>query len=59
MIVSIYGGLRYDSATAKWEDDTLISEERYVMCNLKGLVGFTGCGHAGVVNICRDALKLG
>lgn len=25
----------------------------------KGLVVFTGCGHAGIVNTCHDALKLG
>ena len=25
----------------------------------KGLVVFTGCGHAGIVNTCRDAVKLG
>ncbi|ODM21298.1 hypothetical protein SI65_04351 [Aspergillus cristatus] len=35
--------------------------ERYIMCNLKdkGLVVFTGCGHAGIVNTCHDAIKLG
>ncbi|KAL1857389.1 hypothetical protein Plec18170_003513, partial [Paecilomyces lecythidis] len=57
----IYGGLRYDTSKGKWEEDTLIMDERYVMCNLKGkgLVVFTGCGHAGVVNTCRNALALG
>ncbi|KAI9926202.1 hypothetical protein ASPWEDRAFT_138615 [Aspergillus wentii DTO 134E9] len=57
----IYGGLRFNDATKQWEDDTLIMEERYFMCNLKGkgLVVFTGCGHAGIVNTCRDAIKLG
>ncbi|KNG90642.1 hypothetical protein ANOM_001319 [Aspergillus nomiae NRRL 13137] len=57
----IYGGLRYNEDTKQWEEDTLIMEERYVMCNLKGkgLVVFTGCGHAGIVNTCRDAIKLG
>ncbi|OJJ48590.1 hypothetical protein ASPZODRAFT_150786 [Penicilliopsis zonata CBS 506.65] len=57
----IYGGLRYDAAKGKWEEDTLIMEERYVMCNLKGkgLLVFTGCGHAGVINTCRDAVGLG
>ncbi|CAG7997816.1 unnamed protein product [Penicillium salamii] len=57
----IYGGLRFSDATKRWEEDTLIMEERYVMCNLKGkgLVVFTGCGHAGIVNTCRDAVKLG
>ncbi|KAL4790879.1 hypothetical protein BDV19DRAFT_381970 [Aspergillus venezuelensis] len=57
----IYGGLRFDEATKKWQEDTLIMEERYVMCNLKGkgLVVFTGCGHASFVNICHNAVKLG
>ncbi|OGM48990.1 hypothetical protein ABOM_003143 [Aspergillus bombycis] len=57
----IYGGLRYNETTKQWEEDTLIMEERYVMCNLKGkgLVVFTGCGHAGIVNTCCDAVKLG
>ncbi|RAH65359.1 MBL fold metallo-hydrolase [Aspergillus aculeatinus CBS 121060] len=57
----IYGGLRFDETAKKWQEDTLITEERYVMCNLKGkgLVVFTGCGHAGIVNTCRDAVKLG
>lgn len=32
----IHGGLRYDAAKGKWEEDSLIMEERYVMCNLKG-----------------------
>ncbi|KAJ5341703.1 hypothetical protein N7541_010827 [Penicillium brevicompactum] len=65
----IYGGLRFNDVTKQWEEDTLVTEERYVMCNLKGLlfghdagkglVVFTGCGHAGIVNTCRDAVKLG
>ncbi|GLA70810.1 hypothetical protein AtubIFM55763_000984 [Aspergillus tubingensis] len=57
----IHGGLRFNDSTAQWEEDTLIMEERYVMCNLKdkGLVVFTGCGHAGIVNTCRDAARLG
>lgn len=32
----IHGGLRYETSKRKWEEDTLIKEERYVMCNLKG-----------------------
>ena len=33
----IHGGLRFNKATKQWEEDTLIMEERYVMCNLKGM----------------------
>ncbi|GAD95624.1 conserved hypothetical protein [Paecilomyces variotii No. 5] len=57
----IYGGLRYETSKGEWEEDTLIMDERYIMCNLKdkGLVVFTGCGHAGVVNTCRNAVALG
>lgn len=29
-------GARFDSSTKKWEPDTLILDERLVMCNLKG-----------------------
>lgn len=34
----IQGGLRFNPSTGQWEDDTLIADERYVMCNLKGTV---------------------
>lgn len=57
----IRGGIRLDSATGQWEKDELIMDERLVMCNLKGkgLVVFTGCSHAGVVNVARHAMSLG
>jgi 7,8-dihydropterin-6-yl-methyl-4-(beta-D-ribofuranosyl)aminobenzene 5'-phosphate synthase len=29
-------GLRWDAAKAAWEEDTLIKDERFLMCNLKG-----------------------
>lgn len=34
----IQGGLRFDSTTGQWKDDTLILDERYVMCHLKGML---------------------
>lgn len=34
----IHGGMRFNPSTGFWEQDTLIMEERYVMCNLKGTV---------------------
>ncbi|CAK7199833.1 hypothetical protein SEUCBS139899_002519 [Sporothrix eucalyptigena] len=52
------GAVRYVSATNTWQPDPLIQEERLVACSLKGkgLVVFTGCSHAGVVNACRCAV---
>ncbi|KAF5252831.1 hypothetical protein FANTH_2155 [Fusarium anthophilum] len=49
----ISGGVRYDPAKDEWIKDELIMEERFVMC--KGLVIFTGCSHAGLINIARHA----
>ncbi|KAJ3539922.1 hypothetical protein NM208_g5287 [Fusarium decemcellulare] len=56
----IPGGIRYDSATGKWTTDELIMEERFVMCKIKGkgLVIFTGCSHAGLINITKNAREL-
>ncbi|KAI2611429.1 Metallo-hydrolase/oxidoreductase [Hypoxylon fragiforme] len=56
----IPGGIRLN-AQNQWEADELILDERLVMCHLKGrgLVVFTGCSHAGVVNVARHALELG
>ncbi|KAI1490578.1 Metallo-hydrolase/oxidoreductase [Biscogniauxia mediterranea] len=56
----IPGGIRF-TADEQWVPDELIMEERLVMCNLKGkgLVVFTGCSHAGVVNVSRHAVELG
>ncbi|KAI8663748.1 Lactamase-B domain-containing protein [Fusarium keratoplasticum] len=56
----IPGGIRYDSTTKKWTPDELIMEERFVMCKLKGkgLVIFTGCSHAGLINIAKNAREL-
>ncbi|OTB05341.1 hypothetical protein M426DRAFT_319889 [Hypoxylon sp. CI-4A] len=57
----IRGGIRFNAANGEWEKDELITDERLVMCHLKGrgLVVFTGCSHAGVVNVARHAVELG
>lgn len=57
----IRGGLRFVRSTGKWISDETIDDERMVICHLrgKGLVVFTGCSHAGVINVCRHALELG
>ncbi|KAF9873455.1 hypothetical protein CkaCkLH20_08914 [Colletotrichum karsti] len=59
------GGIRFTRhGEAKkdglWEKDEQLMEERYVMCKIKdkGLVIFTGCGHAGVINTALDAQRL-
>ena len=57
--LGVRGAARYVGAKKAWEPDTLIMDERLVVCHLrgKGLVVFTGCSHAGVVNACRHALR--
>lgn len=59
--VGIRGGLRFVKETGAWISDEAIVDERMVICNLKGkgLVVFTGCSHAGIVNVCRHAIELG
>ncbi|KAI5460233.1 beta-lactamase-like protein [Mariannaea sp. PMI_226] len=57
----IRGGVRFDEGTSQWVSDSQILDERLVMCNVKGkgLVVFTGCSHAGVINTALHAQELG
>ncbi|KAK4550732.1 hypothetical protein LTR36_000311 [Oleoguttula mirabilis] len=59
--VGLPRGIRFDASKGSWEADTLIKDERFVMCKLKGkgVVVFTGCSHAGVVNAAKHAVELG
>jgi 7,8-dihydropterin-6-yl-methyl-4-(beta-D-ribofuranosyl)aminobenzene 5'-phosphate synthase len=43
-----------------WEPDPLILDDQALVANVagRGLVVLTGCGHAGVINICRYAQRL-
>src|SRR5262249_60465695 len=43
-----------------WEPDPLVLDDQALIVNVagKGLVVVTGCGHAGVINICRYASRL-
>jgi len=45
---------------AGWEPDPLILDDQALIANVanRGLVILTGCGHAGVINICRYAQRL-
>jgi 7,8-dihydropterin-6-yl-methyl-4-(beta-D-ribofuranosyl)aminobenzene 5'-phosphate synthase len=44
----------------RWEQDPLVLDDQGLIINVrgKGLVVLTGCGHAGIVNICRYARRL-
>ncbi|PGH05653.1 hypothetical protein GX51_02813 [Blastomyces parvus] len=52
--------VRFDQAASKWESDELIADERFLACNIKGkgIVVFSGCSHAGIVNATRYAIEL-
>ena len=43
-----------------WEPDPLVLDDQALIAHVrgKGLVVLTGCGHAGIVNICRYARRL-
>ncbi len=45
------------AADGQWETDPWIMDERFMAAHVrgKGIAIFTGCSHAGVVNICRHA----
>lgn len=40
----------------QWVPDELIQDERYVACKIRGrgVVVFSACSHAGIVNVCKD-----
>jgi 7,8-dihydropterin-6-yl-methyl-4-(beta-D-ribofuranosyl)aminobenzene 5'-phosphate synthase len=42
----------------QWVPDEEIRDERYVACKIRGrgVVVFSACSHAGVVNVCMDAM---
>ena len=44
----------------EWEPDELMMDERWLGINVKdkGLVVFTACSHAGVVNVLKDAKRM-
>jgi 7,8-dihydropterin-6-yl-methyl-4-(beta-D-ribofuranosyl)aminobenzene 5'-phosphate synthase len=44
----------------RWEPDPLILDDQALVANVagRGLVVLTGCGHSGIVNICRYVQRL-
>lgn len=36
--VGLRRGIRFDAAKQEWQEDTMIRDERFVMCKLKGNV---------------------
>lgn len=44
----------------RWEPDALVLDDQALVVDVKGkgLLVVTGCGHAGIVNICRYARRL-
>ncbi|KAI9045656.1 MBL fold metallo-hydrolase [Aspergillus affinis] len=54
----VKAGMRFDKEENDWFSDEMIADERFLMCNVKdkGIVMFTGCSHAGVVNCSRHAI---
>ncbi|OAX79170.1 hypothetical protein ACJ72_06512 [Emergomyces africanus] len=53
-------GIRFHQHSGKWESDELITDERFLACNIKGkgIVVFSGCSHAGIVNATNHAIEL-
>lgn len=45
---------------AAWHHDPLVADDQALVVHVagRGLVVVTGCGHAGVVNIARHAMRL-
>lgn len=52
--------VHYAKRQGYWEPDPLIRDDQCAIANLrdKGLVIVTGCGHAGIINIIRNAQSL-
>mmetsp|Transcript_41021 Transcript_41021/g.62073 ORF Transcript_41021/g.62073 Transcript_41021/m.62073 type:complete len:256 (-) Transcript_41021:138-905(-) len=47
----------YDTNEEKWKVDTLVKDERFLAVYLKhkGLIVFSSCSHAGIVNVVKHA----
>jgi len=49
--------VRRSAETGDWEPDPWVMDERYLAIDLKdkGIMVFTACSHAGLINVLRDA----
>lgn len=49
--------VKRDAPSADWEPDPWVMDERYLAVNVrdKGILVFTACSHAGLINVLRDA----
>lgn len=57
----ILGGMRWvEDDGGKWIRDQYIMDERYAAIDVagKGLVIFSACSHAGIVNVVKDAISV-
>ncbi len=52
--------VHYALRNSHWEPDPLIMDDQCAIMNVagKGLVVITGCGHAGIINILRNAMSI-
>jgi len=59
----LIGGVRFtsneDGTAGNWSEEWDIMDERYAVVDVlgKGLVIFSACSHAGIVNVVKDAIK--
>ncbi|KAI0063568.1 hypothetical protein BV25DRAFT_1869697 [Artomyces pyxidatus] len=54
----LLGAVTWSLEQGSWFQDEQIKDERYAAIDVlgKGLVIFSACSHAGIVNVCKDAL---
>ncbi|KAH7888604.1 beta-lactamase-like protein [Phlebopus sp. FC_14] len=57
----LLGGVRFfeDGGEGRWKSEPHIMDERYAAVDVfgKGLIIFSACSHAGIVNIIKDAVQ--
>jgi 7,8-dihydropterin-6-yl-methyl-4-(beta-D-ribofuranosyl)aminobenzene 5'-phosphate synthase len=54
------GHVAWNEGSREWERDELLMDERFLAVHVrdKGLVVFSACSHAGIVNVLHEALRL-